>query len=89
MITEIRAPKTGLTAETITIVKWHKGEGDAIAEDELLLTIESEKATLDIEARRSGYLGRITAQEGDIVPISKVIGYIADSADEQFNNTHL
>jgi len=89
MITEIRAPKTGLTAETITIIKWHKGEGDTIAKDELLLTIETEKATLDIEARRSGYLVRITAQEGDIVPISKVIGYIADSADELFNNTHL
>ena len=82
MITEIRAPKTGLTAETITIVKWHKGEGDAIAQDELLLTIETEKSTLDIEARISGYLVGITAHEGDIVPISQVIGYIADSADE-------
>jgi pyruvate dehydrogenase E2 component (dihydrolipoamide acetyltransferase) len=89
MITEIRAPKTGLTAETITIVKWHKGEGDAVVEDELLLTIESEKTTLDIEARRSGYLLKITAQEEDIVPISTVIGYIADSMDELLNRTHL
>ena len=82
MITEIRAPKTGLTAETITIVKWHKGEGDPVAKDELLLTIETEKTTLDIEARISGYLLRITAREGDVVPISQVIGYIADSVDE-------
>ncbi len=89
MITEILAPKTGLTAETITIVKWHKGEGDAVAEDELLLTIETEKTTLDIEARRSGYLVRITAQEGDTVPISNIIGYIADSADELLNDTYL
>jgi len=89
MITEIRAPKTGLTAETITIIKWHKGEGDTIAKDELLLTIETEKTTLDIEARRSGYLVRITAQEGDTVPISNIIGYIADSADEPLNDTHV
>ena len=82
MITEIRAPKTGLTAETITIVKWHKGEGDLVAKDELLLTIETEKTTLDIEARISGYLIRITVNEGDVVPISQVIGYIADSVDE-------
>ena len=88
MITEIRAPKTGLTAETITIVKWHKGEGDVIVKDELLLTIETEKSTLDIESQKSGYLVRITAQEGDIIPISNVIGYIADSADEVLNNTN-
>jgi pyruvate/2-oxoglutarate dehydrogenase complex dihydrolipoamide acyltransferase (E2) component len=88
MITEIRAPKTGLTAETITIVKWHKGEGDAIAQDELLLTIETEKTTLDIESRISGYLLRITAKEGDVIPISQVIGYIADSLNELSNDTH-
>ena len=50
------------------------------------VTIETEKTTLDIEARISGYLLRITAQEGDVVPISQVIGYIADSADEMSNN---
>ena len=88
MITEIRAPKTGLTAETITIVKWHKEEGDPVAKDELLLTIETEKTTLEIEARISGYLLRITAKEGDVVPLSQVIGYIADSADELLNSTN-
>ena len=47
MISEIRAPKTGLTAETLTITKWHKKEGDDVEKDELLLTIETEKTSLD------------------------------------------
>lgn len=83
MISEIRAPKTGLTAETLTITKWHKKEGDDVEKDELLLTIETEKTTLDINASRTGYLIKIMAQEGDTVPVSRVIGLIADSANEQ------
>ena len=83
MISEIRAPKTGLTAETLTITKWHKKEGDDVEKDELLLTIETEKTTLDINASRTGYLLKIMAQEGDTVPVSRVIGLIADSANEQ------
>lgn len=82
MITEIVAPKTGLTAEIITIVKWHKREGDAVSKDELLLTIETEKTTLDISAPRSGYLVRVMVGEGESVPIAQVIGLMADAPEE-------
>ncbi len=82
MITEIIAPKTGLTAEIITIVKWHKREGDAVSKDELLLTIETEKTTLDISATRSGYLVRVMVGEGESVPIAQVIGLMADAPEE-------
>ena len=56
MITEIRAPKTGLTAETLQIVKWHKKEGEFVDKEELLVTVETEKTTLDIASSRSGFL---------------------------------
>ena len=83
MITELRAPKTGLTAETISITEWHKKEGEALQKDEILLTIESEKATLEVPAPRSGFLIKILAQAGEEdIPVSEVIGLIADSADE-------
>ncbi len=83
MITEVLAPKTGLTAETIAIVEWHKQTGDAVEKDELLLTIESEKATLEVPAPRSGFLVKIMVPAGqEDVPVSEVIGLIGDSADE-------
>jgi len=87
MITEIRAPKTGLTAETLTITKWHKREGNAVKKDELLLTIETEKTSLDITAIRSGFVVRIIAPEGETVPVSQVIGLLADSVNEQIKDT--
>lgn len=82
MISEIRAPKTGLTAEKITITTWHKKIGDLIKDGALLLTIETEKTTLDITATKSGYLLKIIVKEGETVPISEVIGLMADSMDE-------
>ena len=82
MISEILAPKTGLTAETIEITEWHKKEGEAVEKDEVLLTIETEKAAMDVNAPRSGYLVKIIAQSGQTVPISEVIGLIGDNPDE-------
>jgi len=87
MIDEVRAPKTGLTAEKITISKWHKKVGDFIEYDDLLLTVETEKTTLDINSIRSGYLVKIIANEGKTVSISEVIGLIADSMDEPVKMT--
>ncbi len=87
MTEEIRAPKTGLTAEKITISAWHKKVGDFIEHGDLLLTIETEKTTLDITSARSGYLVKIIVHEGETVPISEVIGIIADSMDEPVNIT--
>jgi pyruvate/2-oxoglutarate dehydrogenase complex dihydrolipoamide acyltransferase (E2) component len=89
VITPIRAPKTGLTAETLTITKWHKNEGEFIEKDELLFSIETEKTTLDINASRSGYLIKIIAHAGKIVPVSQVIGLIGDSMNEQVKDARL
>ncbi|MFQ5485177.1 MAG: biotin/lipoyl-containing protein [Desulfobacterales bacterium] len=83
MITKVLAPKTGLTAESIAILQWHKKQGDPIQKEEVLLTIESEKATLDVPAPRSGFLVKILADAGqEDIPVSEVIGLIGDSADE-------
>jgi dihydrolipoamide dehydrogenase len=78
MRTEILAPKTGLTAESIRIVKWHKKKGESVRKDETLLTIESEKTTIEIGAPASGCLVEIMHEEGDEVPISSLIGIIDD-----------
>ncbi len=79
MIHELRAPKTGLTAETVEIMQWHKREQDCVEKDEILLTIETEKVSLDVEAPCSGVLLKILAAEGETVPVGQVIAHIADS----------
>jgi pyruvate dehydrogenase E2 component (dihydrolipoamide acetyltransferase) len=85
MITEIRAPKTGLTAETLHILTWHKKEGEFVEEEELLLTVETEKTTLDIISPRSGFLKQINFQANEAVTVSEVIGYLADSMNESLD----
>jgi pyruvate dehydrogenase E2 component (dihydrolipoamide acetyltransferase) len=82
MITEIRAPKTGLTAETLQIVKWHKKEGEFVDKEELLVTVETEKTTLDIVSPLSGFLKKINFQAGESAAVSQVIGYLADSTND-------
>ena len=85
MITEIRAPKTGLTAETLQIVKWHKKEGEFVDKEVLLVTVETEKTTLDIASPRSGFLKKINYQAGESAVVSQVIGYLADSMNESLS----
>lgn len=83
MITELRAPKTGMTAETVEIMNWHKKEGDRIEKEEIVLTIETEKVSLDVESPRSGFLVKIVAAEGETVPIGQTIALIGDTPDER------
>ena len=83
MITELRAPKTGMTAENVEIMQWHKQEKDHVEKEEIILTIETEKVSYDIESPRTGYLVSILAAEGDTVPVGRVIACIGDSPDER------
>lgn len=71
-------PRLGQTMEVGEIVEWIKHEGEAITKGELLLTIQSDKATIEVEADYSGILARIlaTAENGEI-PCFEPIGIIA------------
>ncbi len=75
-------PKLGETMEEGEIIKWLKKEGDTVKEGELLLEITTDKADMEIEATTSGVVRKIVAQEGQVVPITETIAYIADSMDE-------
>ena len=82
MITEIVLLQLGETMDEATIASWNKREGDRVAKGEALCSVETDKAVLDIEAPRDGYLVRIVAPAGATVPVLKVIGYVGDSATE-------
>lgn len=71
-------PRLGQTMEAGEIVEWTKLEGDAIEKGEVLLNIQSDKATIEVEADYSGVLVKIlaTSENGEI-PCFEPIGIIA------------
>ncbi len=77
MASEVIVPPLGQTVDTVTLVAWYKEEGDTVSQGEMLFAIETDKATLDIEAPDSGVLRRVTAQSGDQVQVLSVIALIA------------
>ncbi len=74
---EVVVPPLGQTTDTVTLVAWYKQEGETVKEGEPLFAIETDKATLDVEAQASGVLRNVMAAEGQVVPVLSVIGLIA------------
>jgi pyruvate dehydrogenase E2 component (dihydrolipoamide acetyltransferase) len=72
----------GQTTDTVTLVTWYLGEGDDVVEGEPLFAIESDKATLDIEAQASGVLRHVSAVEGDDIQALTVIAWIEASGED-------
>jgi pyruvate dehydrogenase E2 component (dihydrolipoamide acetyltransferase) len=81
MATKVLVPPLGQTVDTVTLVAWHRQEGEAVRQGEMLFAIETDKAVLDVEAPASGVLRRVTAQPGDRVTVLTAVALIA-TADE-------
>ena len=64
------------------MVNWNKQIGDRVEKGEALLTVESDKATLDVESFSSGYLRKILYAEQSSVKIGEVIALLADGLGE-------
>ena len=86
MAQEVIMPKAGMAMEEGKVVRWLKNEGDAVSQGEPLLEIETDKVNMEVEAMTSGFLIRILAEEGDTVPVTKVIGYIGDKGETVSDN---
>ena len=81
MATEINMPKLGLTMVEGKIVEWKKKEGEPVEKAEIVVVIETEKVTYELEAPASGMLGRIVVPEGETVPIGTVLAYIVQKGE--------
>ncbi len=77
----VRMPQMGMEMDEGEVVSWEREEGEAIAEGELLVVVESEKATNEVEAREDGTLRRTVVPEGGAVEPGTPIGIVA-GADE-------
>ncbi|MFC5384870.1 2-oxoglutarate dehydrogenase complex dihydrolipoyllysine-residue succinyltransferase [Aquamicrobium segne] len=78
MATEIRVPTLGESVSEATIGKWFKKVGDAIAVDEPLVELETDKVTIEVPAPAAGTLVEITAQEGETVNPDALLGTIGE-----------
>lgn len=76
MATFFPLPKLGMNQEEGEIVSWLVSEGDTIAEGQPIVEVETDKATVELEATAAGVLAKIVHGEGDIVPNNSVIAVI-------------
>ncbi len=84
MATLITLPKLGQTMEEGVIVEWLKSEGDSVDRGEVLFTLESDKAVLEVEARAKGVLRRILLGTGVRMPVGTAVAIIG-LPDEDIN----
>jgi pyruvate dehydrogenase E2 component (dihydrolipoamide acetyltransferase) len=74
----IEMPKLGYDMTAGRIAAWVKRVGDDVRRGEVIAEIETDKATVEMEALASGRLAAIVTEAGAEVPIGAVIGYLED-----------
>jgi pyruvate dehydrogenase E2 component (dihydrolipoamide acetyltransferase) len=76
MATNVILPALGISQDSGQIVQWLKARGDQVEQGEPIAEIQTDKATVELEAPASGTLARISAEVGDEVPVGQVIAVI-------------
>jgi 2-oxoglutarate dehydrogenase E2 component (dihydrolipoamide succinyltransferase) len=76
MSIELKIPEVGESVHEVQIGRWLKREGDAVAQDENVVELETDKASMELPAPAAGVLGQILKREGEMVVVGDVIGYL-------------
>jgi len=77
-MTDIRVPTLGESVTEATIGRWFKKQGDAVAVDEPLVELETDKVTIEVPAPSAGTLGEIIAKDGETVAVGALLGQISE-----------
>ena len=77
---EIRVPTLGESVTEATIGRWFKQAGEAVAADEPLVELETDKVTIEVPAPAGGVLAEIAAKDGDTVGVGALLGQIKEGA---------
>jgi len=80
-MTAIIMPQVGQDISAGKIVQWLKSEGDQVEAGEVVLVVESEKASFEVESEQSGVLLKILHGEGEEVEILQPVGYIGEPGE--------
>lgn len=73
---ELKIPTIGESITEVEIGGWLKNSGDSVNKDEPVVTLESEKATVELPAPDSGTLSDLLKKKGDVAKVGEVIGYL-------------
>ena len=78
MAADIKVPTLGESVTTATVARWLKKAGDAVAADEPLVELETDKVTVEVNAPTAGTLGALAADEGAEVEVGALLGTIEE-----------
>ena len=82
MSVEIKTPVFSESISEGTVAAWHKGIGDAVQRDDVLVDIETDKVVIEIFAPADGVLTEILKQDGDVVESEELLGRLGDAIAE-------
>ncbi|HET7805177.1 MAG TPA: 2-oxoglutarate dehydrogenase complex dihydrolipoyllysine-residue succinyltransferase [Pseudolabrys sp.] len=80
---DIRVPTLGESVTEATVGKWFKQPGDAVAVDEPLVELETDKVTLEVPAPAAGVLSEVIVKNGDTVAVGALLGQIKEGSGAQ------
>lgn len=80
MAVEIKVPVLGESVVEATVAKWMKGAGEAVAADEAIVELETDKVTLEVPSPVNGVLSDIVASEGATVEVDALLGMVEEGA---------
>ena len=81
MATEVRVPTLGESVTEATVATWFKKPGEAVAVDEMLCELETDKVTVEVPSPAAGTLGEIVAAEGETVGVDALLAMIAEGGE--------
>ena len=81
MTTKVLIPKAGMGTTEGTIAKWLRAEGDFVTEGEVIVEVESAKATQEVQAPATGILAKILLREGETAEDFTEIAVIEEQKD--------
>mgnify|MGYP001344367833 CR=1 FL=1 len=86
MAEAITMPKLGFDMAEGTLVQWTKKVGDAIASGDVIAEIETDKATIEVEAYATGTILALLADAGDVLAVGSVIGWVGQPGEAAPSN---
>src|SRR3982751_2016957 len=82
MATEVMMPKLSPTMEEGQVARWLKKEGDRVSMGEPLAEIDTDKATMEMQALSNGVLRKILIKEGESAPLGQLIAIIGEPDED-------
>jgi len=82
MARSVRMPPLGATSDELRVVQWLKEVGSAVEQGEMLLEVETDKATLEVEAAVAGTLLAVLHGPGETVTVGEVLGWVGSPGEE-------